>query len=305
MEYKTGKEITKSRHFLTLLRRGLVLILSPLFIILLSSQVSTSVHLSGSYMGQLPPGTRPERFAPGIIPDDLHSAPVFTADGKCIYYKTMDNEGIMFSMEKNSTWSSPSLLFSNNEVENSDDPCLDPAGERLFFSSYNKSDNREYIYFCELDGEGKYNPCQPGGELNSLDLHWQFRLAENGNIYFSSNGNIYCSELSNKVYQTPYKLDSIINTQYSECTPYISPDEKTLIFARANGGKPDLYISRRGNHGAWQTAIALGPSINTEFHEMCPRITADGKYFFFLSSKEGLFSAYWADISVLELAQAK
>jgi Tol biopolymer transport system component len=101
-------------------------------------------------------------------------------------------------------------------------------------------------------------------------------------------------------YSEAYKLETSINTALSECTPYVNPDESLLIFARSVNGKPDLFISKRDDQGAWLEAIPLGPEINTGYHEMCPRISADGKYFFFISSREGLFSAYWVDAGILE-----
>jgi Tol biopolymer transport system component len=131
-------------------------------------------------------------------------------------------------------------------------------------------------------------------------MHWQFSMAGNGNIYYAANGNIYFSELKDNIYQDPLKLDSCINTSYSECTPYINPEENLLIFARSANGKPDLYISRKDKSGNWLPSKQLQNGINSEHHEMCPRVTADGKYFFFISSREGLFSAYWVDAKVIE-----
>lgn len=281
-------------------RQAIVLFVSSMAIIILTSQVISTERVTGVYLGQEPPGNTPVRFGQGIIPDDLHSVPVFTPDGKKIYYKAMNSEGIMVITEEKKGWSHPVPLFVNNEVEDSDDPCLDPSGTKLYFTCYNKDENREFIYYCNQDRTGNCIPKKPDGKLNSLDLHWQFTIAESQNIYFSSNGNLYCSEFSDGIYEDPYKLPETINTSYSECTPYVSPDESMLIFARSNHSKPDLFISIKDPDGIWQEARSLGPEINTEtHHEMCPRITSDGKYLFFISSREGLFSAYWVDARVL------
>jgi Tol biopolymer transport system component len=251
-------------------------------------------------MGQEIPGLVPERFAPGIIPDDLHSVPVFTYDGKSVYYKTLEGNDIMVSHEKNDKWTKPKPLFDDSVVGNSDDPCISPTGDRIFFSSYNKDANRDFIYYYELANETKSGPKLPAGQLNELDLHWQFSMASNGNVYYASNGNIYISEYNSGVYAEPLRLDTAINTDLSECTPYISPDETLLIFSRSVNGKPDLFMSIMTKDGNWSPAKALGPEINTEHHEMCPRISEDGKYLFFLSSREGLFSAYWVDARILK-----
>ena len=282
-------------------RRTLVLALSSLSIILLTSQVTDLNQPVGEYLGQDTPGLTPELFAKDIIPDDLHSAPIFSPDGSMVYYKPLTNNGIMTMRMKNERWTSPVPLFVNDELDNSDDPCLNPRGDILFFSSYNKEENREYIYYCLQKEAGKCTPEMPAGKLNSLDLHWQISVADNGNIYSSSNGNIYCSVFEKGIYSQPVKLGTNINSEYSECTPYVSPDESMLIFSRANEGKPDLFVSYKDEYGNWSGATALGSEINTEHHEMCPSISPDGKYLFFLSSRGGLFSAYWVDAKVLDV----
>lgn len=273
--------------------------LSSAFIIILTSQVSGPAELSDPYFGLQAPGNKPVLFAEGIIPDDLHSAPVFSADGKTVFYKPLDGKGIMVMKDDGEGWGKPFPLFVDEGVDNSDDPCLDPAGEMLYFTLYDKGANREYIYSCMPEGPGGCIPEMPAGALNDLDLHWQFSVADNGNIYFASNGNIYLSAFSKGTYLTPTKLDTTINTSLSECTPWVSPDEQLLIFARSNGDKPDLFVSRRDDSGKWGKAEALGHGINTEHHEMCPRLSPDGKYLFFLSSRGGLFSAYWIDAGLL------
>ncbi|MEE4255478.1 MAG: hypothetical protein V2I47_00425 [Bacteroidales bacterium] len=278
----------------------MLLRISAFCIMLLATQVSNIENMSGPYLGQEPPGNEPVRFARNIIPDDLHSVPVFSADGKSMYVKSMKSEGILVSRENGGRWTTPALFIPGSDLNNSDDPCLSPVGEQLFFSSYDKQQNRDYIYYCDLNNAGSGNPRKPAGKLNDLDLHWQFSMAGNGTVYYAANGNIYCSELSNGVYLEPYKLDSCINSSYSECTPYISPEEDLLIFARSTSAKPDLYVSRKDRNGNWTEAQALPQGINTDHHEMCPRITADGKYFFFISSREGLFSAYWVDAKFIQ-----
>jgi hypothetical protein len=278
----------------------MLLRISAFFIMLLSVQVGNIEKMSGPYLGQEPPGDKPVRFAPDIIPEDLHSVPVFSADGKSMYVKSMKSEGILVSREKKGRWTAPALFSPGSNFDNSDDPCLSPNGDRLFFSTYNKEQNRDYIYYCDVNFDRTGNPRKPAGKLNELDMHWQFSMAGNGNIYYAANGNIYCSELSKGIYLEPYKLDSCINSSYSECTPYISPKEDLLIFARTTNRKPDLYISFKDNNGNWTRAKPLPEGINSDHHEMCPRVTADGKYFFFISSREGLFSAYWVNANFIQ-----
>jgi hypothetical protein len=278
-----------------------IVLLSFTSLLILSSQEDDPGHIEGDYLGQTPPGIYPVLFAEGIIPEDLHSSPVFSIDGKSLYYKTLDGKGIMVMHRAGERWKPARPLFVNEETDNSDDPCISPSDNKLWFTYYSKNDNREYIRYCEKINSTSCHTGQPAGKLNTLDLHWQFSIANSKNIYFASNGSIYRSVYQDGKYLEPTKLGPEINSDYSECTPYVSPDERLLIFARSNSEKPDLFISRRNDDGSWATAKALGNNINTEHHEMCPLLSPDGKFLFFLSSRAGLFSAYWVDASVLNI----
>lgn len=299
MENSREKYSPCDRTLISYIRQSCILMLSFLSLILLSSQEGRIEHISGAYFGQTPPENTPVPFAEGIIPEDLHSAPVFSPDGNTLYYRAMDEKGIMVMTKEGEHWKQARPLFVYDEADNSDDPCISPTDNRLWFTYYSKEDNREYIYFCEKVSSNSCLTGQPQGELNSIDLHWQFSIARNGNIYLASNGNIYCSVYEKGAYKAPMKLGEGINSDKSECTPYISSDERFLIFARTVNEKPDLFIARRDENGAWSEARALGYGINTEHHEMCPHISPDGKYLFFLSSRAGLFSAYWVSTEIL------
>jgi outer membrane protein OmpA-like peptidoglycan-associated protein len=68
-------------------------------------------------------------------------------------------------------------------------------------------------------------------------------------------------------------LGSIINTNYQEKTPFLSADNRTLIFS-SNGlgghGSMDLFISKRldDTWKNWSTPVNLGQPINTKGREM-------------------------------------
>jgi len=58
----------------------------------------------------------------------------------------------------------------------------------------------------------------------------------------------------------------------------------------------DLYISFALEDGNWSKAVSMGAQINSEGHELCPFVTADGEYFFF-TSKEDI---YWVSADIIE-----
>ena len=49
----------------------------------------------------------------------------------------------------------------------------------------------------------------------------------------------------------------------------------------------------------------MGPEVNSPAIEVCPRVTDDGKYLFFLSQRDGESHAYWVSAKVIETLRPK
>ncbi|WP_019027999.1 PD40 domain-containing protein [Colwellia piezophila] len=79
-------------------------------------------------------------------------------------------------------------------------------------------------------------------------------------------------------------------------------------------GDSDNYISFRQKEGSWGPAINMGDKINTSSNESSPRVTHDGKYFFYSSGdwvvkKDGssnwIGKTYWVDVQVIDNLRPK
>ena len=80
-----------------------------------------------------------------------------------------------------------------------------------------------------------------------------------------------------------------INTVYDDYTPLISADESFMIFTSRRKGSTgnkldphgryfeDIYISYNDSLGDWQKANSIGANINTESHDACVGLSADGR----------------------------
>ena len=94
--------------------------------------------------------------------------------------------------------------------------------------------------------------------------------------------------LVNGKYTEAENLGDAINTQLNEFEPLIAPDQSFLIFmagGRADGhGGFDLYISYN-RQGAWTKPVNLGDKINSSGNEYSPKISPDGSYFFWTSTR--------------------
>jgi len=268
----------------------------------------------GAYLGEIPPEDTPRLFAPHILSFPVHTSAVFSPDGKEVYWRNMgpeDSDQILFMRRRNGGWTAPATVpFAL--PGGTGDPAFSHDGETLFFTSHKELPihggvRNEGIWYVVRDGDGWSEPRSVGDVVNSHRMHWQISVARNGSIYFTSRNegvrgaeDIFRSSFNGEKYVEPEDLGNTINTEYQETTPYVALDESYLIFARwgLDLEYADLFISFRKN-GAWTTATSLGSSINTDSHELCPVVSPDGKYLFFVSSRSGQFRVYWVDAAII------
>ncbi|MBO9700149.1 MAG: OmpA family protein [Sporocytophaga sp.] len=90
----------------------------------------------------------------------------------------------------------------------------------------------------------------------------------------------------------------IVNTQFQEYLPYITPDLSELYFTSrrtgSTGGKKeydglyfeDIYVSQNKG-GAWDTPQNMGTPINSDLHDACIGIAPSGETMFIYKSSNG------------------
>ena len=101
------------------------------------------------------------------------------------------------------------------------------------------------------------------------------------------------------MHQPATRLKGDINSRQYEADIFVAPNESFVIFCSSrNGtlGRGDLYISFRDDKGHWSAAVNMGNKINGRGHELCPYVTADGKYLFYTSNGD----IYWVSSSIVE-----
>ena len=138
-------------------------------------------------------------------------------------------------------------------------------------------------------------PINLGPPVNSGYSEWCPSVSPDGlELYFStkrpvsgSHSNLWVAKRSTPEdpWAEPSPLGPEINSE-EENHPHISPDGLELYFTsvrrRGGYGESDIWVSRRSALSApWESAINLGPPINTSNHDYGPSITADGLELFF------------------------
>jgi ankyrin repeat protein len=281
---------------------------------------------SGPWLGEETPGSEPKVFAPDLVSSNRfeHGTVTISPGGTEAFWESsfMPNETgysqsrILTSGLENGEWTPPEFAPFSPSWRTSDDvPFFHPLGKTLYFNSSRPDQGeddefRERLWMVRKTPEGWGEPELVQGGPNTMGLHWQFSVAASGNLYFGSgdpggegNGDLYVSRFVGGAYQVPEDLGPLVNSPADENSPFIAPDESYLIFTGMDRpdsmGGTDLYISFRTGNGGWTDPLNLGPPVNTPSNDMCPMVSADGRFLFWNSHAGGNADVYWVDAGFL------
>ena len=244
----------------------------------------------------------PAIFAPGVISTgDYESHPAFTPDGKTLYF-LKDSPDFSFwtifvSEFRDGQWSKPEVAPFSGQYKDAD-PFISGDGTKFLFISSRPLPGKKHrdldIWMMERKNNAWTEPHNIGAPVNSDGNEWYPTLAADGTLYFGSDRpgglgktDLYRSRLIDGKYAEPENLGRPINSDLDEFEPYVAPDQSFLIFMgdnRERRGDFDLYISHQQN-GTWTEPLALAANINSAANEFSPKISPDGKYFFWTSTR--------------------
>lgn len=252
------------------------------------------------YFGLDFPSDTVTRFAPAIFKKELHGGPVFTPDGKEVYWSFMEEPlGVQMMRIENGAWTEPARAPFDRGGRG-DSPFISSDGNHLLYLS--RSGDIETIWQVDR-ADGIWGSAHKlPDEVNGNGAHWQAAMADNGNLYFGSKGEIYFAEFVNGNYSQASKLNSSINTPDAhEGSPFVAPDESYLIFDRApHSSYADLYITFRDEADGWGEPISM-EALNSGLHELYPNVSPDGRFIMFLSNRVGgILLPYWVDAEIIE-----
>jgi hypothetical protein len=257
------------------------------------------LRLEGPILGQKPPGSIPEIFAPRIVSTDQNTpAATFSPDLEEIYFRKTDeeleNHGLVAIKYKDNQWVESFMVPRG----------ISPDGKIMHLGN-------EYR---ERTSSGWSEVKSLGAPYNSIPI-MRLTASSKGTYYFDTSpiydttsavGSIRYSRLINGLREKPRTLEIDI-APIKKTHPFIAPDESYLIFdSKRENGNLDIYISFRQKDGSWGAAINLGDKINTDLPDASGSVTSDGKYFFFTRFPgNGKKNRMWVDAGFIEELKTK
>ena len=266
--------------------------------------------LKGPYLGQKPPGSRPEVFAPGIVSSAkaIEFGITFSPDGREMYFTRRLEGGentIMVSRWEKDGWTAPGeAAFAKGFPSN--EPYITPDGRKLYFGCNRTrpgADRAEYaIWVVERTASGAW------GEPRYHGPGMFVSAARNGNLYMTDVSGIVGRDRPVVVYPwtgdryaAPQRLGGGVNSPVVADHAFIAPDESYVLFDSpvrpgGQGGYGDLYICFHNPDGSWGEALNLGDDVNTPATNFGPTVTPDGKYIFYCTRLD----IYWVSTKVID-----
>lgn len=255
-------------------------------------------HLSGEL------NTISDEYAPQVDPT-----------GRTLYFTSQRKSRFSQGEGENDLWGED-VYIANFEGDNLGNPILMPEpinsnnndfgatfsgdGQTMVYVRCNADEGIGNcdLYITRLNGDTWEEPKNMGNVVNSEDWDSQPSISADGTtVIFSSNrsGTYGMADLymikKNKFgrWGVAQNLGSIINTPWTEKSPYLAPDGRTLYFS-SNGhpgfGGADLFISTFQD-GSWTVPVNLGRPLNSEGNDNYFTISASGEKAFFGSTRDG------------------
>ncbi len=275
--------------------------------------------MSGFLMAQ----KAPENLGSAVNSEFSELNPVISPDGRTLFFGRKNHpanrygvkgsetisgsQDIWFSEKVGDTWSTARRL---SEVLNRDQYntilSISPDGQTILlkgayvngtyetrgFSISNKT-TAGWTVPVKVDIPGYEQMSKGKNEYGYLTMDGKAILLAFARKKNSEDDDLYVSFFEDGHRTRPLELGDEINTKYSETTPFLSADGKTLYFSsdRPGGqGSQDIYLTRRldDTWQHWRKPQNLGSPINTDEYDAYYSISAKGDYAYFMSGKGSL-----------------
>lgn len=267
--------------------------------------------LKGDYVGQSPPGSEPEIFAPGFVSTGLYERDVtMTPDGDALYFGLLSASyaTICVTRREGGVWTSPEIAsFCEDESALNLEGHITPDGKKFLFLSTRTESDEEFepgwenqdIWAMDRERDGWGEVYNLGPPVCTDDAEFFPSVTREGTLYFTRGFEeegarrhvIMRSRLVDGKYASPEILPETVNPGDGQFNAFIDPDERYLILGIAgyqdNISPADYYVCFRSEDDEWTGPVNMGELVNTATNRVIsPYVSLDGKYFFFASTRQ-------------------
>lgn len=217
--------------------------------------------------------------------DDEYVNQYYPAEEKIVFtnfhrFESLVSENVYVSYMIDSLWTLPELLFENIDAKDIGAANISADGSEIYFSSSAFSDSYGSCdIYCVKFADGKWSAPNNINSINTPEWESQPCLSVDGKELYFVRGNKKLSTTDlfvsykddNGNWSKAERLNSKINTNGNERSPFIHYDGKTLYFSSDSHpgmGGYDLFMSRRDANGEWSKPVNLGYPLNSLNDEM-------------------------------------
>jgi len=173
-------------------------------------------------------------------------------------------------------------------------PSLTIDGKKLIFTRRIAGDEDFYESNFSNHQWSKAQPLE--GKVNTLQNEGAQNISQDGTCIVFTGCNypegfgscdLYISFKTKQGWSEAENLGPLVNTDYWESSPSLSPDKQHIYFSsnRPDGyGGKDIWVTHRNIKGKWSRPENLGPKVNTSGDESCAFMYADNQTLFFNST---------------------
>lgn len=199
---------------------------------------------------------------------------------------------IWTARRRGATWKAERAAFSTGYSDG--DPFVSHDGKHILFVSVRPvgRPRKDFdLYIVDRTATG-YGPARNlGAVVNSPEDELYPTMAADGTLYFASDRSgtwktYRARRAADGTYPSVELLPEAINAEGSwNFNPFISKDGRTLLFTsqrKGGAGKGDIWVSKIGASGEFETARNLGPLVNSAEDEFHATLSPDMKALFFV-----------------------
>ena len=273
-------------------------------------EFSMSAQASGSESLQsvLMPGeinTLADEYYGALSLDGRHM--ILTRTGRGMQQSVGGEDFFQSSMNDAGEWSPPTLLRGVNTRQNEGAPTWTGDGMTMIFTACASPRDgygcRRGKGSCDLfettwnPSKGEWGLGKNLGAPNSAGWESQPSVSADGQMLVfakSSRGRnnpsdlVVCRRMSSGGCSQPEPLPGLVNTAYTEESPFLHPDGQTLYFSsdgHPGFGQLDVFVSRLQEDGTWGAPKNLGPGINSHGRDNSLMVSPDGRLAYFATTR--------------------